>query len=348
MFGLIHKIFLKLIGGSRNDRIIRSRMNVVRQRVNAVEQQLWEEYRQLLRETAAAEGRDADQFTSAAEALELAPVASRDWLGAKTADFRRRLAAGESADGILPEVFAAVRFASWLGQNHRQFDVQLVAGQVLDEGWIAEEATGEGKTIACYPAVYMAALGGMKVHVVTVNDYLVKRDRDFAAPIFDLLGMTVGAIQQPMDPAQRQAEYACDIIYGTNSEFGFDYLRDNMKLSVAQQAQRGQQDYAVIDEVDNILIDEARTPLIISGPARGDVDRYRKADAVAREIMRRHRGYHQADRQFQAAQRTVQVLETELSRAPASEKDKLRKQLEKASDNLAQSEQALAGLTKYY
>ncbi len=161
--------------------------------------------------------------------------------------------------------------------------MQLIAGLVLYQGNIAEEATGEGKTIACYPAIYLTALQGKKVHVVTVNDYLVRRDAEFAKPIFEMLGMTIGYIQAMMDNEQRKAAYACNITYGTNSEFGFDYLRDNMKLSAEEQVQ-GPLDFAIVDEVDNILIDEARTPLIISGPAYGDVGRYSKADQIARRL----------------------------------------------------------------
>ncbi|KKL51622.1 hypothetical protein LCGC14_2293650, partial [marine sediment metagenome] len=255
---------------------------------------------------------------------------------------------GQPVADILPEAFAVVRLASWLAQDHRQFDVQFVAGRVLYEGIIAEEATGEGKTIACYPAIFAAVLAGQKVHVVTVNDYLVKRDRDFAAPIFDLLGMTVGAIQQPMDPSERHPEYACDVIYGTNSEFGFDYLRDNMKLSVDEQVQQGRQDYAIIDEVDFILIDEARTPLIISGPAYGDVDRYTKADVVARELIKRHRSYAQASRQLDSLKRNVKSLEGEHDKASGQSRKAVGEKLQRAQDQLARAETDLEAKTKYY
>ena len=200
-----------------------------------------------------------------------------------TEQFRQRLSKGESPNDILPEAFAAVREASRRAINIRHFDVQLIAGQVLYQGKIAEEATGEGKTFSCYPAVYLMALQGMKVHIVTVNDYLVQRDAGLARPVFELLGMTVGFIQAQMDNQARKEAYQCNITYGTNSEFGFDYLRDNTKVSVADQVQ-GSLDYAIVDEVDNILIDEARTPLILSGPAYGDVTRYRKADGVASRL----------------------------------------------------------------
>ena len=212
---------------------------------------------------------------------------SDEQLRVKSDEFRQRLSKGESIEAILPEASAAMREASRRGRNHRQFDVQLSAGLVLHEGKIAEEATGEGKTIACYIAIYLAFLLGKKVHVVTVNDYLVSRDRDFAAPIFELLGMSVGAIQASMDASEardRKAQYDCDVTYGTNSEFGFDYLRDNMKTSAAAQVQ-GRLDFVIIDEVDSILIDEARTPLIISGPAYDDVRFYSSADEVAAHLI---------------------------------------------------------------
>ena len=212
---------------------------------------------------------------------------SEEQLKGKTDELRGRLKAGESIDDVLIEACGAVREASRRAQDHRQFDVQLIAGLALHDDKIVEEATGEGKTIACYPAIYMECLRGKKVHIVTVNDFLVQRDRDFAAPIFELLGLTVGAIQASMDAseaADRKAQYDCDITYGTNSEFGFDYLRDNMKMSAEAQVQ-GALDFAIVDEVDSILIDEARTPLIISGPAYDDVRVYKQADDVAKHLM---------------------------------------------------------------
>ena len=347
MIATIGKLFVKLLGGTRNERLVRARMAVVRERINAAGERMKGEYLDLVRQAAGEMGVDAEQLCGAAEALEVAPTAAREWLRGKTAEFRRRLGAGQTGADILPEAFSAVRLASWLGQNHRQFDVQLAAGQVLHEGTIAEEATGEGKTIACYPAVYMAALAGKKVHIVTVNDYLVQRDRDFAAPIFDLLDMGVGAIQHAMDTPERQLEYACEVIYGTNTEFGFDYLRDNTKLSVASQVQV-RRDFAIIDEVDNILIDEARTPLILSGPAHGDVDRYRKADAVAREIMKRDRPHRQASGRRDALKRLARSLEGEVSKAAGEKKASAAKKLEKAQEELARAESAAEKLVKYY
>jgi len=192
--------------------------------------------------------------------------------------------------GINQEGFAILREASRRARNHRHFDCQLIGGRVLYEGKIAEMRTGEGKTIVCHLAAYLNVLAGRKVHIITVNDYLVKRDAEFAAPIFELVGMTVGYIQSQLDPGGRegirQQAYACNITYGTNSEFGFDYLQDNMKSSLNEQVQ-GPLDYVIVDEVDSILIDEARTPLIISGPTHDDVTRYPRADKVASELVRR-------------------------------------------------------------
>jgi len=192
--------------------------------------------------------------------------------------------------GLASEAFSLLREASRRAQEHRHFDCQLIGGRVLFEGKIAEMKTGEGKTIVCHLAAFLNYLAGRKVHVITVNDYLVKRDAEFAAPIFELVGVSVGYIQSQLDPGGRegirQHAYGCDITYGTNSEFGFDYLRDNMKTQWDEQVQ-GRLDYVIVDEVDSILIDEARTPLIISGPARDDVTRYPRADKVAEELVRR-------------------------------------------------------------
>ncbi len=193
-------------------------------------------------------------------------------------------------EGVLPEAFALLREASRRAQNHRHFDCQLIGGRVLFEGTIAEMKTGEGKTIVCHLAAFVNFLCGRKVHIITVNDYLVQRDAQFAEPIFALLGASVGYIQAMVDPGGREGirhhAYGCDITYGTNSEFGFDYLRDNMKSHLAEQVQ-GRLDYVIVDEVDSILIDEARTPLIISGPADDDVTRYPRANSVAEDLVRR-------------------------------------------------------------
>jgi preprotein translocase subunit SecA len=224
---------------------------------------------------------------------------SDDDLRGKRREFEQRLKSGETIDAVRAEAYACVREASRRAQDHRQFECQLIGARVIERNNVAEMRTGEGKTIVCYAANYMKVLQGLKVHMVTVNDYLVKRDAEFCKPIFELLGISVGYISSDIEPwgegaAKRQVEYACDITYGTNSEFGFDYLRDNMKNDAREQMQ-GRQDFAVVDEVDSILIDEARTPLIISGAARDDVSKYKVADTIARNLIRKH---EQAVREF--------------------------------------------------
>ncbi len=197
---------------------------------------------------------------------------------------RRKLADGKTLNDILPEAFAAVRESGVRNLQMRHYDVQMVGGYILNQGKIAEMMTGEGKTLVASLPAYLNALAG-KVHVVTVNDYLAKRDMEWIGPLHMGLGLTMGAIQSPMRPDERQKEYAADITYGTNNEFGFDYLRDNMKPSNKLQVQ-GPLDFAIVDEIDNILIDEARTPLIIAGPAHDDVTKYPRADRVARQLVR--------------------------------------------------------------
>ncbi len=206
----------------------------------------------------------------------------------------------------------------------RHFDVQMVGGSVLYEGQIAEMATGEGKTLAATLAAYIVALSGRKVHVITVNDYLAQRDCDWMRPVYGALGLTVGAIQSDMDTAGmvRREMYSCDITYGTNNEFGFDYLRDNMKTRYFDQVQ-GPLDYTIVDEVDSILIDEARTPLIISGPARDDSSRYRKADQVAREIIKLQSPYTKIENQISQLKMDAANAAGELSDAK-KHKDKER------------------------
>ena len=204
-------------------------------------------------------------------------------LRAKTDEFKRRLAAGETLDDLLVEAFAVVREAARRVLNMRHFDVQLMGGIVLHEGKIAEMATGEGKTLVATLPAYLNALTGEGVHIVTVNDYLAKRDRYWMGPVYEFLGLTVGVIQHDMNDDERRRAYACDITYGTNNEFGFDYLRDNMKVRLEDMVQRGHH-YAIVDEVDSILIDEARTPLIISGPVEEDTSRYYVYDRVARRL----------------------------------------------------------------
>ena len=188
---------------------------------------------------------------------------SDDQLRAKTAEFRARVAEGATLDDVLPEAFAVVREAGRRTVNMRHFDVQLVGGIMLHRGKIAEMKTGEGKTLVATLPAYLNALDGKGVHVVTVNDYLARRDSEWMGRIYRFLGMSVGVIQHELVDAERQVAYGCDITYGTNNEFGFDYLRDNMKFELTQFVQRGHS-FAIVDEVDSILIDEARTPLIIS------------------------------------------------------------------------------------
>ncbi|MCU0722658.1 MAG: preprotein translocase subunit SecA [Planctomycetes bacterium] len=202
-----------------------------------------------------------------------------------TPKLRERLKKGETLDDLLPEAFAAVREASKRTIGLRHFDVQLIGGAVLHQGKISEMVTGEGKTLVATLAAYLNALSGIGVHVVTVNDYLARRDRLWMGPIHEALGLTVGVIQSDMSSADRKVNYACDITYGQNNEFGFDYLRDNMKISAEDQAQK-RRHFAIVDEVDSILIDEARTPLIISGPAEESTSKYYDADRVVRKLVK--------------------------------------------------------------
>jgi len=198
--------------------------------------------------------------------------------------FRERLAAGETLDDLLPDCFAAVRESGRRYLKMRHYDVQMIGGYFLHHGMIAEMVTGEGKTLVATLPAFLNALQG-HVHAITVNDYLALRDMEWMGPIYINLGMTVGAIQAQMPPHERQEQYACDITYGTNNEFGFDYLRDNMKPTADLQVQ-GQLNFAIIDEIDNILIDESRTPLIISGPAHDDISKYPKANRIALQLKR--------------------------------------------------------------
>ena len=241
MLGIATKIF-----GSVNDRKVRPFRATV-QRINALE--------------------------PVTEAL------SDDALRQRTRDFRQQVANGAKLDDILPEAFAVVREASKRALGLRQFDVQLIGGMILHRGGIAEMRTGEGKTLVGTAPVYLNALEGRGVHVVTVNDYLANRDADWMGQVYRFLGLSVGKIVHGLDDAQRRASYACDITYGTNNEFGFDYLRDNMKYSLADMVQRGHR-YALVDEVDSILVDESRTPLIISGPTDDRSELYQQVDAI--------------------------------------------------------------------
>ncbi len=209
---------------------------------------------------------------------------SDDELRQTAARFRARLLKGETLDDLMPEAFAAVRESSRRFLKMRHYEVQMIGGYILHKGMISEMVTGEGKTLVSSLPAFLNALIG-KVHVVTVNDYLAQRDMEWMGPIHLNLGLTVGAIQSSMSSSQRQVHYACDITYGTSNQFGFDYLRDNMKPTKDQQVQ-GPLDYAIVDEIDNILIDEARTPLIISGPAHDNLEKYPRADAIARQLKR--------------------------------------------------------------
>ncbi|MCL4775475.1 MAG: preprotein translocase subunit SecA, partial [Burkholderiaceae bacterium] len=204
---------------------------------------------------------------------------SDEQLAGKTAEFRQRVADGEAVDALLPEAFAVCREAARRVLGMRHFDVQLVGGMVLHAGKIAEMRTGEGKTLTATLPVYLNALAGKGVHVVTVNDYLASRDAEWMGKVYRFLGMTVGTILTQQATADKKVAYAADITYGTNNEFGFDYLRDNMEYAVGDRRQRDLH-YAIVDEVDSILIDEARTPLIISGQAEDHTETYQRVDAL--------------------------------------------------------------------
>src|ERR1700676_1834778 len=206
-------------------------------------------------------------------------------LAAQTVAFREQLAQGATLDDLLAPAFAAVREAGRRFVNMRHFDVQLIGGIVLHRGKIAEMKTGEGKTLVATLPAYLNALGGKGVHVVTVNDYLARRDSEWMGKIYRFLGMTVGVIQHDLNDAERQVQYACDITYGTNNEYGFDYLRDNMKFRIEDCVQRGH-NFGIVDEVDSILIDESRTPLIISGPSEESTDKYYKINRIIPKLVR--------------------------------------------------------------
>ncbi len=233
----------------------------------------------------------------AINALEPAMQAlSDEALAAKTVEFRARLAEGAALDALLPEAFAVVREAARRVLGMRHFDVQLIGGMVLHDGKIAEMKTGEGKTLVATLPIYLNALAGTGVHLVTVNDYLARRDAGWMGNVYGFLGLSVGVIVHGLEEAERRAAYACDITYGTNNEFGFDYLRDNMKFRLEEMVQRDFA-YAIVDEVDSILIDEARTPLIISGPAEDSSDLYRQVDEVVKVLVRDESTYEKDEKQ---------------------------------------------------
>jgi preprotein translocase subunit SecA len=226
----------------------------------------------------------------------------------RTEEFKKRLAEGETLDDLLPEAFALCREAGRRTLNMRHFDVQLVGGMVLHEGKIAEMKTGEGKTLVATLPVYLNALEGKGVHVVTVNDYLANRDAAWMGPIYRLLGLSVGVIIHDLDDDERRLAYNCDVTYGTNNEFGFDYLRDNMKFDLADCVQRGHH-YAIVDEVDSILIDEARTPLIISGASEESTEKYYRVDKVIPHLKPGE------DYEIDEKLRTVSLLEPGIAKA---------------------------------
>jgi len=241
---------LKKIFGSKNDRELKRMGRVVNQ-INALEP----EFEKL----------------------------SAEQLKEKTAEFRQRLEQGETLDQVLPDAFAACREASKRVMGMRHFDVQLIGGMTLHDGKVAEMRTGEGKTLVATLAVYLNAIAGKGVHVVTVNDYLASRDAEWMRPLYEALGLTLGVVVSGQDAQTKRTAYAADITYGTNNEFGFDYLRDNMAFSIADKVQR-EFNFAVVDEVDSILIDEARTPLIISGPAEDSSETYRKINTIIPQL----------------------------------------------------------------
>ena len=245
IFGYSSSVLRKWVG-SRNDRILKSIQPIV------------------------------DQINSLEPAMK---ALSDQALASKTSEFRSRLSNGEMLEHLLPEAFAAVREVSVRTLRMRHFDCQLVGGIALHRGMIAEMATGEGKTLVATLPIYLNALAGQGVHLVTVNDYLAKRDRNWMGPIYEFLGLTVGVIQHDIPQEERQAAYRADITYGTNNEFDFDYLRDNMVTDARDRVQRALH-YSIVDEVDSILIDEARTPLIISGPAEESTDKYYQIDRI--------------------------------------------------------------------
>ncbi|PKL51629.1 MAG: preprotein translocase subunit SecA [Nitrospira bacterium HGW-Nitrospira-1] len=247
MFG-----FLKKIIGTKNEREINRLMPVVEQ-INSLEPAI--------------------------------SVLSDEQLKNKTSEFKARLASGETLDDILVEAFAVVREASKRTLKMRHFDVQLLGGIILHNGVIAEMKTGEGKTLVATLSVYLNALEGRGMHVVTVNDYLAKRDSQWMGKLYNFLGLSVGVIVHGLTDEQRQASYNSDITYGTNNEFGFDYLRDNMKYEISQFVQR-ELNYAIVDEVDSILVDEARTPLIISGPSEESTDKYYKINKIIPRLQK--------------------------------------------------------------
>lgn len=252
---------------------------------------------------------------------EISALSDKD-LQAKTAAFKKRLEAGETLDDILFEAFAVVRETAKRTLGERHYDVQLMGGIVLHQGKITEMRTGEGKTLVSTLPVYLNALSGKGVHVVTVNDYLAKRDSQWMAQVHEFLGLTVGCVQHAMSDEERRGAYACDITYGTNNEFGFDYLRDNMKFNLSDMVQRPF-NYAIIDEVDSILIDEARTPLIISGPAEDTSEMYIKLDALVKTLAEEHFEKDEKMKSVTLTEEGVEKMEALLKKAGLLESENL-------------------------
>ncbi len=319
MLNKVSKTLVKVFG-SRNERLVKSYSVIARQ---------------------------AGEFEDEMRGL------SDEALRAKTDEFKAAIRSGTRPEDMLPQAFAVVREAARRNVEMRHFDVQLIGGHVLYEGKIAEMATGEGKTLVATLAAYLVHLTGRHVHIITVNDYLAKRDAEWMGPVYEALGMTVGAIQADMDTGgdERKAQYACDITYGTNNEFGFDYLRDNMKLSLGRMVQ-GELEYTIIDEVDSILVDEARTPLIISGPAYDDVSRYKKADQVARKLITMQSTYDRLKKQIDAGERAVANAQGELSEAKKDKDsqriERAKKGIEKAENDLESARAKIEQTTQYY
>lgn len=250
-------------------------------------------------------GRMVDLINSAEE--QIAGLDDGE-LAAKTDEFRRRSGEGESPEDLMSEVFAVVRETARRTLDMRHFDVQLIGGMVLYEGKIAEMRTGEGKTLVATLPAYLTAVCGGTVHVVTVNDYLAARDADWMGKIYKFLGLTVGVIVSGQDPESKRSAYACDIVYGTNNEYGFDYLRDNMAFGIEDRVQRSL-DFAIVDEVDSILVDEARTPLIISGSTEDSTDLYVKLNQIIPRLVRQHEEEGPGD--FSVDEKNKQVFLTE-------------------------------------
>ena len=265
--------FLTRIFGSRNQRLLRQYSKVVK-KINSLEEGL--------------------QSLSDSE------------LKAKTKEFRQRYADGETLDQLLPETFAVAREASVRTMGLRPFDVQLIGGMVLHDGNIAEMRTGEGKTLVATLPAYLNALSDKGVHVVTVNEYLAQRDADWMRPAYEFVGLTVGVAKSGQTHEEKQAAYTCDVTYATNNELGFDYLRDNLAFALTDKVQR-ELNFAIVDEVDSILIDEARTPLIISGPAEASTDLYAQINKLIPKL--KEHVEPEEDSNFDIAARKVKLVD---------------------------------------